>query len=62
MKNRSLLTPLLAVLYVFTSCTVTKNSYQPAESGKSASSYSHKEKIDYLNRYGLKDYHAKFGY
>lgn len=56
------MTMLLAVLYVFTSCTVTKNAYQPAESGKSASSYSHQEKIDYLNRYGLKDYHAKFGY
>ncbi len=52
---------LIVIVFSMTSCYVTKQSYQPVNQ-RSASSYSEKEKMDYLNEYGIIEYRKKFGY
>jgi len=59
--RKNAISTLIVVLFTFSSCYVTQKSYQPVNQ-RSASSYSAKEKMDYLDTYGIIEYRKKFGH
>jgi hypothetical protein len=51
----------LLIFITISSCTVVQPTYQPTYE-KSASSYTAKEKMEYLDTHGIIEFRKKFGH